>query len=162
MMQLSLIHSVLLCVWNFLGAEFITTDIHLALQSHAVERKFKQWFFHILLHEELRHCAKIPYQSWPLHPRLTERLQGAIELLFLRSVNRDLQRRCTNALTSKGIVLHDLVYASRPVRSLTHYINNLPLLEIMLKKWEAKKIAMTSKIFHQALFLQHKAWRDLH
>ena len=22
------------------------------------------WFFHVLLHEELRHCAKIPCQSW--------------------------------------------------------------------------------------------------
>ena len=126
-MPLSLDHGALLFVWSFLGAHYITTDIHLALQTHAVERQFNNWIFHVLMHVQARQIFEfVHFHSFPAHPRLTRRLQGALDLVALRCVNQDFYLRSTAVLQIRNVDLHELVLASRPVRSLRHYISNVP------------------------------------
>ena len=80
---------VLLWVWDFLGAVYIRSDLHLALKSNAVEREFNNWVFHVLIDEQVRHmfenmnlfCAQI-------HADVSSRLQRALDLLALRSYQR--------------------------------------------------------------------------
>ena len=108
---------VLLWIWDFLGAVFITSDIHLALQSHAVERQFNNWAFHVLLDDQARHFFEtLDFFSAPAHVFLTDRLQGALDLLVLRCVNRYLQNKCFTCLEVRRVVLYEFVCASRPVQ----------------------------------------------
>ena len=116
----------LLTMWDFLGAIHITYDIHVAMQTHGVERQFNNWLFHVLLHEELQSFAHVHFYSRPAHPRLTARLQRAVDFLVLRCVNQDLRNRCTIALQTRGVVLHEFVCASRRVHSLDPIITNAP------------------------------------
>ena len=117
----------LLTMWDFLGAIHITYDIHVAMQTHGVERQFNNWLFHVLLHEELQSFAHVHFYSRPAHPRLTARLQRAVDFLLLRCVNQDLRNRCTIALQTRGVVLHEFVCASREVNLPDLRITNLPL-----------------------------------
>ena len=126
-MALSLDHIGLLYMWHFLGANHITSDIQLALQTHAAERQFLNWIFHVLLHDKLRvYFEPVDFYIAPAHPRLTGRLQGALDLLALRCVNLDMRAQCTNVVQTKGIVLHEFVRASSPVHLLDHNIFNVP------------------------------------
>ena len=108
---------VLLWVWDFLGAVYIRSDLHLALKSNAVEREFNNWVFHVLTDEQVRHmfenmnlfCAQI-------HADVTSRLQRALDLLALRCVNKDSKENCKKLLKAKKVRLHELVCASREVR----------------------------------------------
>ena len=99
-------------VWDFLGAEYIRSDIHLALQSHAVEEEFNNWMSHVVIDE---YFETVHFYSTSAHPELSGRLQGALNLLDLRYVNKDLQKKCIDLLKKKGVALYDIVYASRPV-----------------------------------------------
>lgn len=126
-MPLTLDYVGLLSVWSFLGANHITRDIQLALQTHAVERQFNNWFLHVLLHDELREFFEsVHFHNFPAHPRVTRRLQGALDLLVLRCANHYTRKLCTVALETSGVVLHEFVCASRSVLSLDHNISNLP------------------------------------
>ena len=98
---------VLLWIWEFLGAVYIGSDIHLALQSHAVERQFNNWVFHVLINEQARRVFEtVDCVSIEAHPELSDRLQGALDLLVLRCVNKDLQERCLDLLKVKEVVLN--------------------------------------------------------
>ena len=67
---------VLLWVWDFLGAVYIRSDLHLALKSNAVEREFNNWVFHVLIDEQVRPISKtVKLLSGPAHPYLSGRLQ---------------------------------------------------------------------------------------
>ena len=126
-MQLVLDHDGLLTVWTFLGAHCITSDIQLALQTHALERQFHNWLFHVLLHNQLRtYFQSVYFHGFLAHPHLTYRLQGALDLLVLRCANQNLRARCTLALATKGVRIHELLCASRPVQTLDHYITKNP------------------------------------
>ena len=97
---------VLLWIWDFLGAVYITSDIHLALQSHAVERQFNNWVFHVLIDEQARRFFEtVDFFSAPAHVFLSGRLQGALDLLVLRCVNKDLKIRCLGLLQMKDVML---------------------------------------------------------
>ena len=117
----------LLCVWNLLGAYNILSDIRLAMQTHALERQFNNWIFHVLLHDKLgEYFETVQFYNFPAHPELTGRLHEALALLRLRCVNRKLWRHCTYVSERSGIVLHEFVCASRPVHSLDPIITNAP------------------------------------
>ena len=104
-------------VWDFLGAEYIRSDIHLALQSHAIEEKFNNLVSHVL-NDDLarRYFDSVHFYSSTLaHPELSGRLQGALNLWDLGCVNKDLQEKCIQLLKVNGVALDDVVCASRPV-----------------------------------------------
>ena len=116
-MNLVLKPVVLQRVWDFLGAEYIRSDIHLALQSHAAERQFNNWMFHVLINEQTRHVFEtVDFFPALAHPELSGRLQGALDLLVLRCVNKDLQIRCLGLLQMKDVILNEFFCASRPVQ----------------------------------------------
>ena len=109
-------HVVLLWIWDFLGAVFIRSDMYIALQSHAVERQFNNWAFHVLINEQARRVFEtIESFSIEAHPEISQRLQNAFDLLVLRCVNKDLRERCSDLLEAKEVVLHEFVCVSRPV-----------------------------------------------
>ena len=117
---------VLLSIWDFLGAVHITSDIHLALQSHAVERQFSNWVFHVLIDERGRRLLEtVDFFSAPAHVFLSGRLQGALDLLVLRCVNRDLRFKCLACLEARGVVLHEFVCASRPVQFPSNFFDDI-------------------------------------
>ena len=108
---------VLLWIWDFLGAVYIGSDIHLALQSHAVERQFNNWVFHVLIDEQVR-CMfeNVDFFCAPVHPCVSGRLKGSLDLLKLRCVNKDINTRCLDVLKARSVVVYELVCASRPIR----------------------------------------------
>ena len=115
-MMLKLNPFVLHRVWDFFGAEYIRSDIHLALQSHAVEEEFINWVSHVLSDDVARrYFETVHFYSTFAHPELSSRLQCSLNLLDLRYVNKDLQKTCINLLKVKGVALCDIVCASRPV-----------------------------------------------
>ena len=116
-MSLTVDPILLLWIWDFLGAVYITCDIHLALQSHAVERQFNNWVFHVLIDERVRRLFEtLVFSSAPAHVFLSDRLQGALDFLVLRCVNRDLQSKCLDCLKARGVDLSEFVWASRPIQ----------------------------------------------
>ena len=163
MMLSALDHGILLYVWNLLGAYYIRSDIHLALQTHAAERQFHNWLFHVLLHDQLHeYYESMKFNTWSAHTTVTDRLRGALDLLVLRCVNRDLRTRCTAALDTKGVVLYDLVLASRPVRLLDHNIFNVPhhLLGVPPGQGRWDGIRTVFKRLRRALEEQHGSCND--
>ena len=60
-MTLAVDSVVLLSIWDFLGTVYITSDIQLASQSHAVERQFNK--FHVLIDEQARHLFETVYSD---------------------------------------------------------------------------------------------------
>ena len=139
------------------------------MQTHAVERQFKNLIFNILLLDQCRYFNTIHLYSFNAHNELTRRLQDALDLLAIRCVDQNLQRRCTYALDMMGVVLHECVCSSRPVHLLHSKISNedirsffhnvkkhveaqcntndrsLNFLEIMLAKLCSKKDAVETK-----------------
>ena len=106
---------VLRYVWDFLSAEY--SDIHLALQSHAVEAQFNNWVLHFVTDELDRRI----YEHWDFfrtlaQPEIPGRLQGVLDLLNMRCVNRVLLLQWSTLLKVKGVALYDLICASRPVQ----------------------------------------------
>ena len=113
-MNLVLKPVVLQRVWDFLGAEYIRSDIHLALQSHAVEEEFNNLVSHVL-NDDLarRYFDSVHFYSSTLaHPELSGRLQGALNLWDLGCVNKDLQEKCIKLLKVNGVALDDVVCAN--------------------------------------------------
>ena len=130
-MSLPLDSPHLLCVWDFLGAMYIKSDLHLALQSHAAERQFNNWIFHALIDEQVRHVFDtIDFFSSPAHPCLSARLQNTkLTLLVLRCLNKDLREKSLPLLQMKDVDPYDFVCASRniefPCRILSQLRNLL-------------------------------------
>ena len=106
---------------------FLKVHQCIALQTHAVERQFNNWFFHVLLHDHLRYFESVFFESLLVHPLLTQRLQSALDLLKLQCVNQDLRTQCTAILHTQGIVVADIISAARPVRALDHLNTKLSL-----------------------------------
>ena len=109
-------------LWDYLGAEYIQTDIRLALQSHAIERRFNNWVFHALMDEVAQRVFRTvdPYCT-PAHLHLSRRLQGALTLLMLRCVNKNLHDRCKDLLDKKDVCIHEFVCTSRTI----HFPRNI-------------------------------------
>ena len=116
-MMLAARPDVLHRVWDFLGAEYIRTDIDLALQSHALKEQFNNWVFDIRADERGRKIFETVHLYCTLaHPELSGRLQGALELLKLQCVNKDLRTKCLDVLKATRVDLYEFVNASRPIQ----------------------------------------------
>ena len=118
-------------LWDYLGAEYIQTDIRLALQSHAIERQFNNWVFHALMDEVAQRVFRTvdPYCT-PAHLHLSWKLQSALTLLMLRCVNKKLQKRCEDLLKEKDVCIHEFLCASRTI----HFPRNIsPIIRDVLR-----------------------------
>ena len=108
---------VLNSVSEFLRAEYIRSDIDLALQSHALTEQFHNWAFDVLTNERARRRFEVEhFYSTLAHPNLTGRLQGALDILELQCVNKHLRAKCSEVLKLKKVHLYEFVNASRPVQ----------------------------------------------
>ena len=108
---------VLQRVCDFLGAEYIRSDIDLALQSEALKEQFNKWVFHVLSDERAgRRFENVHFYSTLAHPELSCRLKGARDILELQYVNKVLQMKCLEVLKLKQINAYELVCASQPVQ----------------------------------------------
>ena len=120
-------HDVLVLVWRFLGAEYITSDLQLALQNHAATRQFYNWIFQMSTSAKTWPYFSVwEFSSFPAHPLVTARLQGALTLVFLRAVDRSLPEKCELVFINKKVRIHELVLAARDCEAFRNYFKTYP------------------------------------
>ena len=148
-MNLAMKPVVLQRVWDFLGGEYIRSDIHLALQSHAVEEEFNNCVSRILNDDVARrYFDSVHFYSTLAHPELSGRLQGALNLWDLGCVNKDLQENCKDLLKVNRVALDDIVRASRPVLFhgvSRHYGNFLKAKRRSLMRLAFQNVSLTEQ-----------------
>ena len=120
-------HDVLVLVWRFLGAEYITSDLQLALQNHAATRQFYNWIFQMSTSAKTWPYFSVwEFSSFPAHPLVTARLQGALTLVFLRAVDRSLPEKCKLVFINKKVRIHELVLAAQDCEAFRNYFKTYP------------------------------------
>ena len=127
---------VFVLLWRFLGAEFISSDLELALHAHTAARQFYNWGFHMATCAKTwTHSPGLLFKAFPAHQCLTTRLQGALDLLVLRGVSKIFRQCCDLVLDLTRVHINDLLIVCQDAETFRNYVMTRTTFSVNLRFW---------------------------